>query len=248
MRRASWILLVLALALVATGCRKKHSVEFAVLKAQYTGLVDRLADDAYADPEMQKVVAGLQAVSDKYVEYEEAQGLVAKIASETERAKAAREAAARAVAEAAQPPPAPPPPPTTDTAGSGAPVVPLELPNLDAVDAGVDAGVAPKVEEKPENGMALADFQQKFGSCFESPRGVALPGGISAQAMRVRDLTSCNSKYGSSEVSYYFVNGKWAGTMTETKPAPAPEPPKKAEPAKPPELVFPKAPESISIP
>lgn len=249
MRR--FVFFVMLVAAAFSGCRKKHSMEFGLYKADYTALIDRQGDDAYLSPQMDEVVAHLKSVDPETVEAAEARMLMDKIATEKVRVTADREAKAKAVAEATAAPP-------TAPTGFGAPVDLSKvgpIPDLNAVDAGVaDAGA--KAEERPEGGMAESDFRAKFGICFESPRAVNLPSGP-VQAYQVKNRPDC-VKYGGPDVSWYFANGKLGGTFTEvaqkqeaTTP-PAEDQPKKPEPAPAqpakPQIVFPPAPESVTIP
>jgi hypothetical protein len=249
MRR--FVFFVMLVAAAFSGCRKKHSMEFGLYKADYTALIDRQGDDAYLTPQMDEVVAHLNSVNPDTVEAADAQVLVSKIASEKTRVLAEREAKAKAVAEAGAAPPTAPSAARTPTDFSK--IGPI--PDLNAVDAGVaDAGV--KAEERPEGGMPEADFRAKFGICFDGPRAVNLPSGP-VQAYQVKNRPDC-AKYGGPDVSWYFAGGKLGGTFTEvaqkqeaTTPPPDDQPkkpePAPAQPAKP-QIVFPPAPESVTIP
>ncbi len=242
------VFLVMLVAVLSAGCRKKHSMEFGLYKADFTSLVDRNGDDAYLTPEMDAVVEKLKTVNPETVEAAEAQALVARIASEKSRVQSDKEAKAKAVAEAAKAPPAPAFPPSEPTKLDQVGVIP----NLDAVDAGAAADAGVKPEARPEGGMTEAAFRAAFGACFEAARPVPLPTGP-AQAYQVKDRPDC-AKYGAPTVSYYFVGGKLGGTLTEEKakapaaPAPGEESKKTEAPPPKPQVVFPPAPESVTIP
>lgn len=205
MRRLAILLLGL---LAVSGCRKKMAPEFYELESNYSIMVARDGDDAYASPDMDAVLAGLQKIPADTVEGPKAAALVATITAE--KARVAREAkeAADALAAAARPPepPAPgpslfPPPPSEPTP---------------AVDAG------PGAPPKPYQGMPMEEFQKYYGECFEAGPAKTIPGNPEGVSLRVKDSRTCRAQYNAvdprTSVFAVFVNGRFVGQLTENAP------------------------------
>ena len=134
------ILLLIALALLSSGCRKAlPSPDYIEASNRYTSLLVLHGDDAFSRPEMDEVNAQLGRVLPKSSDYTAAQALIATIASERQRVATA---SAKAAIVAPTPTPVFPdlpqarveqqvveevakPPPTTDEFGRGALFAPL---------------------------------------------------------------------------------------------------------------------------
>lgn len=214
MRRLAILLLGL---LAVSGCRKKMAPEFYELESNYSIMVARDGDDAYASPDMDAVLAGLQKIPADTVEGPKAAALVATITAE--KARVAREAkeAADALAAAAKipEPPAPgpslfPPPPSEPAP---------------AVDAG------PGAPPKPYQGMPMADFLKYYGECFVPGPARTIPGNPEGVSQQLKGDRKCRAEYNAvdprTSVFFVFVKDGLVGQITETAPA---QPEKKAAP------------------
>ncbi len=201
----TWHVALLALALGLTGCRKKHAPEYFEAEGKYQVLVARTGDDAYLSPEMAAVLKKLQSVPEGRIESEQAQQLAARITAGTARVQAAQRAADAPIAAA----------PVVMNFPS-APSVPSGGPPADAV-APTGAADAGPVDERPQAGMPQAEFVKKFGSCFEGEREVAVPGSAAPlKGFQVANREACTKKFGATNQSYVFEDGKWKGIVTET--------------------------------
>lgn len=203
--RVSLLLCVLLSALAFTGC-KKRSKEFTKWEGQYNVLITRDGDDAYALPEMQDVINGLENVPVDSLDREKAMALAVKITSERDRL-----ATEKTKAEAPKPPPENPfanRPSSSDT--------PSE-PETPAVAEGeVDAG--PAEPDMPTSGMDEKVFVEKFGSCFNPAPKAKLPDGREATAYELNTSAKCQKQFGMPDttVRYLFTDrGLW-GKATET--------------------------------
>jgi hypothetical protein len=217
MRRVAILLLLLA---AASGCRKKSAPQFYDLQSSYTILVDRSGDDAYAMPEMDVVLSGLEAIPADALEGPQASGLVAKIKAERERIAREAKAAQAALAAAGTPPAAVPSTPSLF------PPPPANPQPAEGVDAGAPT--------RPWAGMKVADLQKWFGGCFQAGPNKTLPGQPEGTTQQVKDDPKCRATFGSTDPAsttfYVFVKDALVGqttetrTVTETKPPP-PKPP-----------------------
>jgi hypothetical protein len=146
------ICLLLAFAAVSVGCRKPlPSPDFIEASGRYTNLLAVQGDRAYSTGDMDEVVAQLGRVSQKSSDFQAAQTMAAKIASERARIAKDQEAAAAALNVPVAAPSFPP-----------LPVAPAEP---------VKAPEAPKAPEDPFAvvvGAAWAPLQAKFFGCFIS--------------------------------------------------------------------------------
>ena len=215
-------LLVLALiALSVAGCRKKSSPEFFKFEADHSILVAREGEDAYVSPEMDVILAGLQAVPAEAIEKPRAETLAAKILAEKTRLTASRVVK-------------PTPPPVDPFAGrlTGTGSSPVE-PAPDSTPE-TDAGDLPP----PSTGLDLATFLQRYGRCFTEGAPTQLPNGVAATTQVLKSGADCQ-KLGTAGATtlYLFVDGKVWGKATQTetvvvvdagpppaKPAPPPPP------------------------
>jgi hypothetical protein len=203
------LLCLLLPALMLTGCRKKSSKEFHKLEADQSILVAREGDDAYVSPEMDAIIAGLQAIPGDALEKERAAALVATLSAEKARVQAEKAAAA-----APKPPPEDPfagrtPEPTPSNPEPTPP--PEEAAPAEAADAGEPA--------EPWSGMDEKRFVAKFGSCFSAAPEATLPDGQKASAYVLNSKDAkCQKQFGLPDtvVRYLFTaRGLW-GKATET--------------------------------
>ncbi len=146
-------LMLLAIALFATGCRKPlPSPDFIEASGRYTNLLAVNGDDAYAMPEMDAVVAQLGKVKEKSSDFAGEQAMAAAIARERARVAADQAAKAKLAAAPVAAPTFPElrmPPPVEPPAGPAEPK-PGEEP----------VGLAP--------GTAWATVEKKFAGCTSS--------------------------------------------------------------------------------
>jgi hypothetical protein len=200
------LLCCLGLAVLSSSCRKKTYAEFYKLETEQSSLISRDGDDAYLSPEMETIIAGLNAVPDNAREYERARELSSKLQIEQQRMRAEREAAVVKPTEVDTSPPVPMP---------AAVVVPVDAPVAAAADAG---------PSQPYGGMPEKDFVAAFGSCFRA--GAAVPGedGGAASTQVVIDRSDCTKRFGQAgaTTSYIFgsangLQGKRTEIVTETK-------------------------------
>ncbi len=93
------VLLLLTIALLATGCRKPQpSPDFIIASGRYTNLIAVNGDDAYPTAEMDAVVEQLGLVKEKSSDFTAARTLIDSIGRERARIAAARVANAKAAA------------------------------------------------------------------------------------------------------------------------------------------------------
>jgi len=223
-----WFLLIAAIAAVAlSGCRKKSSPEFYDAQTEYTGLVDRLGDDAYTDDEMDHVKQLLGVVPPDALEAGDAKKLLAEIESNTNRVLAAQGATAKPGPSV--PGEAPPLPPDTPAAGT-------------AVGSAAGAQADGGSQVRPHAGMTEDEFKQLFGDCVASAGEASMPGiSDKGAAWAVNDDDACRQKLGAAPgTSYVFVKGTLRGMMqrslTETREAVDAGPPPPKPPAPPPTI------------
>jgi hypothetical protein len=218
-------LAVCGAVLLSAACSKKSAPEYFALKADYEILVAREGDDAFEAPEMERILSGLRAISDKSREYTDAQALVTTIEGEQRRVKQARAALEALVARQAQPP-------TPPSVGSPRVAPAPEVEDTQPADAG---------QPLPTIGMSEQEFIELFGTCMEKAPPEPLPDGTLALAYRAK--RACQARLGAPQgtLSFLFVNGKLQWTMVEMdaprRDAGAPprvEPEKPAPPAPPP--------------
>lgn len=215
MRNASLLVFVL-LAVVSSSCRKKTYAAYYQLDGQQSVLVARDGDAAYESPEMEQIIAGLNAVPDDAREKEQAIALVTKLNAERARVKAARDAIVNTTTTGTSPAPTPSP---------AFPPGETQLPpptNNDAPAADADAGVV--YPEKPVGGMSEADFVAAFGKCFGKGADSTTQDGQKATAQVLKSDSACVAKFApgttNAEVVYLFVKDRlWGSRSTETRDA-----------------------------
>lgn len=157
--------LALGVSLALAGCKKpKPSLEYTEAKGLHSTLVAKHGDDAYADPEMDRVLELLSKVPAESLDNTAARELEGFIASE--RKRIADEAAAheRLMNAVDRPPEVP---------GTSPPVRPPDegQPEVDTADAG---GPAPG---EPQPGMTVDEVRRLTQDCFASAGTVKLKRG-----------------------------------------------------------------------
>jgi hypothetical protein len=195
------VVLVVGLALVVLGCGKKSSKEYFEAQRRYESLLTQEGDGAYLTVEMKTISEALAAVPPRALEYERAQALVAKIASERGRLEQERSALASA-ATADEPATSPSFQPSllaTDVPGA----------TLEAFDAGSD--------DFPSGGMLEALFQEKYRGCVTGPELIALDGQGQVPAYKVDETSACQKKLGvTGATRFFFIKGALAGKISST--------------------------------
>lgn len=222
MRKTALILLLVSVAL--GGC-KKSSKEYFEAQRRFDSLTAQEGDEAYVMPEMDQVTQMLSAVPTRAFEYDRAQALLAKIA--TEKARVTQERAATAVKPPSDEPYKMPELPS----GTGP-----SIPSAAAVDP-FDGGVP---EQVPVAGMSEALFKEQFGACVTGPETLKLEGVGDVPAYPAKNTPECLRKLGlTSAAKLFFVKGGLAGRVASTtsvtrtildggvttKTLPAPQPP-----------------------
>jgi hypothetical protein len=198
--------LVVLAGLALSACRKKTAPEYYQLESNASILADRDGDDAWAGDEMSSVLTSLRAIDPEAVEGPKAQALISKI--EAQRARVAKDKAEAAAA-------------ITNVA----PRVTVRL--FDDPKNAAAAAAAPtpdaSVPDRPWGGMAVADFQKRFGSCMTAEGEKQVPGLGAAMVFAVKnDVPSCRKTYGlpddgSVRQTYVFRNEQLAAQHTEQR-------------------------------
>ncbi len=189
--------LLVGLAVLSSGCGKKSSKEFFEAQRRYESLVTQEGEDAYLTVEMTTISDALAAVPPRALEYERAQALVAKIASERGRLEQERAAAARV--------------PTND----GPELMPSMPPSLLPRDVpGAQVQEANGGDDFPTGGMLEALFKEKYGSCVTGPEQTPIDGQGQVPAYKVQESSACMKKLGvGGPTRFFFVKGALAGRV-----------------------------------
>lgn len=175
--RTSNLLFVLALAALGPGCKKPQpSPEFGEAQALHAKLFAQKLDQAYLDPQMDRVLELLKAVPPDSSDAQAARELEQKVVTERERVRAAEERRRKAMAEALKPTPSPFP---------AAPMAATPPPAQARPDAG---------PSQPAAGMKLAEFLEHFSGCFNPGKTIEVKGKPHA-SFELRDLPSCRDGY-----------------------------------------------------
>lgn len=193
--------LIVGLALLVSGCGKKSSKEYFEAQRRYDSLVTQEGEDAYLTVEMKQISDALAAVPPRALEYERAQALVAKIA--TERTRLEQERAAVRVPTNDDPPRMPNLPPSLLTKQEVQGAV------LDEADAGLN--------ELPVAGMLEALFKERYRSCITGPEQLPIDGQGLVPAYKVDESSACMKKLGvSGPTRFFFIKGGLAGQVNST--------------------------------
>jgi hypothetical protein len=197
MRRPS--LVVLSLLVLAACSRPKPSADYAEAQMAYDSVTTRMGDDAFADPEMDRIGGLLDKVPPNNVDAPAAAALKGKIASE--RARIAAEAKARQadfdVLRAPLPTPAPRP-------EEPKPTEPTPPPTDPVADS-----------EQPQVGLAFDEFTKKFGACFSEGELITISNrNIKARSFSVNASEECGKKHaGFASKLVLFDGGKIIGLV-----------------------------------
>lgn len=179
MRNAA--LLMSLLLTLAVGCRKpKPSPEYADAKLAYGLVLDRMGDDAFADPEMTRIEGLLKSVPADSLDGPAAQAMLAQIIADRARVIAEEEARRKALENALVPPPMPESP--SPPAAAPAPAAPEPTPS---------DGLVP--------GMTVAEIVNKTGGCFVAGQQIIVrsaEGDGRAQLYELQPLGDCMSRFG----------------------------------------------------
>lgn len=178
---------VVALCVLA-GCRKPGpSPQYAEAQGSYDIAIARMGDDAFFDPEMERIKTLLSQVSPKSTDVAAAQALRAKIDTETARAKKEREDRAAGAAAMNRPLRVDVPPLPVEPAPQ-----PAAAPPPVNVDPVVDAG-----EGGPSfaAGAPFQPVQAKFGTCLQQNGELRIQGdgprGGVVTRYDLKDLQGC---------------------------------------------------------
>jgi hypothetical protein len=200
--------------LVVAGCRKKSAPEYYALESDYSILVAREGDDAYASEDMDTILARLRAIDPDALEGPKAAELAAKI--EAERQRVARETKEKEAADAlaAVRRQAEFRPGVVTSAIQSEPQGPEGALPAQVVD--VDAG-----RRKPYGGMPRAEFEKLYGDCFDSGPAMTLPNQPEGSSMVLRDDAACRSEFGvadpATKTYFVFVKDALVGQRSETR-------------------------------
>ncbi len=210
--------LALGVSLALAGCRKpKPSLEYTEAKGLHSTLVAKHGDDAYADPEMDRVVELLAKVPAESLDNAAARELEGFIASE--RKRIADEAAAheRIMNSVERPP---------DVTGTTASAP--RLPDEGQPESPADAGAA---SSEPQVGMTVEEVRRLTQECFVSAGTIKIKRGEQQQGdgemfERV-DSGNCRFRYPRhADRVLVFESGKMMGTydrsqlQTQLRPVP----------------------------
>lgn len=191
-------MLLAAAGLSLGACRRPtNSLEYVEASGLHDQLVYEDGDDAYLSPEMTQAEELLAKVPSDSLDAQAAQELLAKIRSERARVKKEREEADQGAAGG----------PTRDDWGRE------EAPAPEAAKEEVaDGGPA-----HPTQGMALAEFKQRFGSCFDPWQDVLLAGSGIRQTYELRDRDECRKRHpGFDELAIVIDSEKVGGFVRKS--------------------------------
>lgn len=225
---------VLAAAGLSLGaCRRPtNSPDYVEASGLYDQLVYDQGDDAYLSPEMTQVEGLLAKVPPDSLDAQATRELLAKIRSERARVKKERDEAEKAVAPA----------PTLDDWGKEP--APEEAAREEQADGG---------PTQPTPGMALAEFKQRFGGCFDPGKDIVLAGAGLRQTYEMRDRDECRKRHPGFDGLVVVIDAEKVGGFAqksalrltlpdggepppgaETRRQAPPQPPRQAAPPAPP--------------
>lgn len=177
----------------STTCRKpQQSVEFDHASRAFSSLYAQELDDAYLDPRTADIEAELSRVNPKSVDAPAANELRTRMANGRAaqlKIQSDREAASAAARSAAP----------DQSFSTRAPAPPPQAP-----PAREDAG-AP---DQPSAGMALADFNHRFGDCFAAAGPLNVVGQGMRDSYALRDLMVCRQQHPGFESLLVVADGR----------------------------------------
>jgi hypothetical protein len=192
-------LVVLPLLVLLACSRPKPSNDYADAQASWDSITTRIGDDAYADPEMERISGLLDKVPAASSDAAAAAALKAKIASE--RARIAEEAKKRQADLDVLRAPIPTPNTPAPTPDAAPPPKPKEDP----------------VEEsgQPQVGLAYDQFAKRFGACFSEGEMITVSNlGVRARAFSLVSNEECAKKHADFTTKWVLFNeGKIIGMV-----------------------------------
>lgn len=211
-------------ALFACSHHGGPSPEYQEASARYTQLYAEKSEDAYTDRAMEDVVALLRRVPSGSSDALAAKDLLKTIQDGRTESRRRDEALKKDMAVLNAPPPssaftAPAPRPGLPTAAATAPAV-------------EDAGGGPG---EPAIGVSLADFQKKWGDCFEAGDPLNVIGVGLRDSWSLRDFHRCKDALPGFAERIVLTDGKSVVAVVPRSavvhpPQPAPPPPAPAAP------------------
>jgi hypothetical protein len=242
MRNACVITLLFTL-LLTSACPKSSgppSEDYQKARTIWLELLKDKRDNASSDPAAQDVLALLQKVDPTSIDGPAAANLKAQIEQGISEAKARQSDLDKEQDQARQ---------AAQAVGPGTTFGPSRY-GTGETQAVADGGVAAAGgEDSPKVGMTTAEFEGKFGRCFEMKNEAAIGGKLGGQVWGLKDLGLCRERFkdflthsvvlvdgkvdsirSNEEVApkkYKIVDGKVvAAEEKDLKPEPPKEPPK----------------------
>jgi hypothetical protein len=199
MRRLS--IVVLSLFVLAGCSRPKPSADYAEAQMAYDSITTRSGDDAYADPEMDRINGLLDKVPPTSVDAPAAAALKAKISSERNRiAEDAKKRQADLDVLRA------PVPSLTARPEEPKPTEPVPTPSDPVAES-----------EQPQVGLSMADFTKKFGACFGEGELITISNmNLKARSFSLNASEECGKKHGGfASKLVLFDGGKIIGLVSK---------------------------------
>jgi hypothetical protein len=172
--RLAGALLLTLLLVTACSSKGEPSPDFEVASQSFYALYGKQLDDAYHDPQMERILALLRMVPESSSDYARAQELLRRIRDAREKRileESVRAGAAKAVLEP----------------------LPYERPSTPdpakAVAGPADAGAS-----QPVVGMSAAEFG-KFSGCFQEGESLVVEGRGRRETQELRDITNCRDRH-----------------------------------------------------
>ena len=183
-------LLIAVVATVCTvGCKKPQpSPDYAEAETLFSALYADKLDDAYTDPQMEKVEELLGRVPAASRDQAAAAELLRKISTERARVEAENAARKAAIDDALKPVAA-----NFDSRPLAA--VPQDPQDEPPADAGTSAGAVDAGPTQPETGMSSSEFLQKFSGCFSQGSAVELTGHGLCDTYELKDIANCRDRH-----------------------------------------------------
>lgn len=189
-------MLLAAAGLSLGACRRPtNSPDYVEASGLHDKLVFDQGDDAYLSEEMGQAEELLGKVPADSLDAEAARELLAKIRSERARVKKERDEAERDVAAAAEP--------TLDDWGK-------EKAPEEAAREEADGGPT-----QPIPGMALAEFRQRFGDCFDPGQDIVLAGAGIRRTYELRDRNDCRKRHAGFDGLIVVIDGDKVGGFAQ---------------------------------
>ena len=176
------IVAVLVVVGVEAGCNRKTgpSPEFERAHTAFSKLYAQKLDEAYLDSAIPSILDDLNRVPKTSVDSPDAQALLARIAEGKARMEKEAEQRRNASMTARKVTVAFPNSTTPSDTGETLPP-PVETP---------DASLA-----QPAAGMSRAEFEKRFGGCFEAGEPIEVQGRGIRDSYRLKDITNCRERH-----------------------------------------------------